>query len=78
MPTSPGLAPTRRLSQQELAHLLALDIPAHLATLDPAGFPRIRGRVAMEQKLRLGEKSIESISYRARLTSKAGLCGQQR
>lgn len=41
MPTSPGLAPTRKLSQQELAHLLALDIPAHLATLDPAGFPRI-------------------------------------
>jgi len=41
-------------------------------------FVLTRGRVAMEQKLRLGEKSIESISYRARLTSKAGFCGQQR
>lgn len=31
----------RTLSQQERADLLNLAIPAHLATLDPAGFPRI-------------------------------------
>lgn len=31
----------RRLSPQEIADLLNLAIPAHLATLDPAGFPRI-------------------------------------
>ena len=31
----------RTLSQQEIAHLLNLAIPAHMATLDPAGFPRI-------------------------------------
>jgi nitroimidazol reductase NimA-like FMN-containing flavoprotein (pyridoxamine 5'-phosphate oxidase superfamily) len=35
------LTPLRTLSQQEIAHLLNLAIPAHLATLDPAGFPRI-------------------------------------
>ncbi len=33
--------PLRKLSQQEIAHLLNLAIPAHLATLDPTGFPRI-------------------------------------
>ena len=33
--------PLRKLSQQEIAHLLNLAIPAHLATLDAAGFPRI-------------------------------------
>ena len=33
--------PLRTLSQQEIAELLNLAIPAHLATLDPAGFPRI-------------------------------------
>ncbi len=33
--------PARRLSPQERADLLNLAIPAHLATLDPAGFPRI-------------------------------------
>ncbi len=33
--------PVRKLSQQEIAHVLNLAIPAHLATLDPAGFPRI-------------------------------------
>jgi nitroimidazol reductase NimA-like FMN-containing flavoprotein (pyridoxamine 5'-phosphate oxidase superfamily) len=33
--------PVRTLSQQEIADLLNLAIPAHLATLDPAGFPRI-------------------------------------
>ena len=31
----------RRLLPQEIADLLNLAIPAHLATLDPAGFPRI-------------------------------------
>ncbi|HLZ60120.1 MAG TPA: pyridoxamine 5'-phosphate oxidase family protein [Ktedonosporobacter sp.] len=33
--------PVRSLSQQEIADLLNLAIPAQLATLDPAGFPRI-------------------------------------
>ena len=33
--------PLRKLSQREIAHLLNLAIPAHLATLDAAGFPRI-------------------------------------
>ncbi len=33
--------PLRKLSQQEIAHVLNLAIPAQLATLDPAGFPRI-------------------------------------
>src|SRR5215472_14056558 len=34
-------APARPLTPQEIADLAALAIPAHLATLDPAGFPRI-------------------------------------
>jgi nitroimidazol reductase NimA-like FMN-containing flavoprotein (pyridoxamine 5'-phosphate oxidase superfamily) len=34
-------SPVRQLSQQEIADLLRLAIPAHLATLDAAGFPRI-------------------------------------
>lgn len=33
--------PLRTLTQQEIADLLNLAIPAHLATLDLAGFPRI-------------------------------------
>ncbi len=33
--------PVRTLTPQEIVHLLNLAIPAHLATLDPAGFPRI-------------------------------------
>ena len=33
--------PVRTLSQQEITHLLSLAIPAQLATLDPAGFPRV-------------------------------------
>lgn len=33
--------PARRLLPQEMADVLNLAIPAHLATLDPAGFPRI-------------------------------------
>jgi nitroimidazol reductase NimA-like FMN-containing flavoprotein (pyridoxamine 5'-phosphate oxidase superfamily) len=41
MATDDTSAPVRTLSQQEVAHLLNLTIPAHLATLDPAGFPRI-------------------------------------
>jgi len=35
----PALA--RPLTQQEIADLTSLAIPAHLATLDPVGFPRI-------------------------------------
>src|SRR5919204_4848772 len=31
----------RRLSPPEIEELLQLDVPAHLATLDPDGFPRI-------------------------------------
>jgi nitroimidazol reductase NimA-like FMN-containing flavoprotein (pyridoxamine 5'-phosphate oxidase superfamily) len=31
----------RRLTQQEIADLVSLAMPAHLATLDPAGFPRV-------------------------------------
>lgn len=31
----------RRLDENEVATLLALDLPAHLATLDRAGFPHI-------------------------------------
>jgi nitroimidazol reductase NimA-like FMN-containing flavoprotein (pyridoxamine 5'-phosphate oxidase superfamily) len=34
-------APARPLTQQEIADLTSLAIPAHLATLEPAGFPRI-------------------------------------
>src|SRR5260370_6567518 len=33
--------PARTLTPQERADVLNLAIPAHLATLDPAGFPRI-------------------------------------
>jgi nitroimidazol reductase NimA-like FMN-containing flavoprotein (pyridoxamine 5'-phosphate oxidase superfamily) len=33
--------PPRALTEEETALLLARDIPAHLATLDAAGFPRI-------------------------------------
>ena len=35
----PALA--RPLTQHEIADLLAQAVPAHLATLDPAGFPRV-------------------------------------
>jgi nitroimidazol reductase NimA-like FMN-containing flavoprotein (pyridoxamine 5'-phosphate oxidase superfamily) len=41
MATDDTPTPVRTLSPQEIAHLLHLAIPAHLATLDPAGFPRI-------------------------------------
>jgi nitroimidazol reductase NimA-like FMN-containing flavoprotein (pyridoxamine 5'-phosphate oxidase superfamily) len=41
MATDDTPTPLRTLSQQEIAHVLNLAIPAHLATLDPAGFPRI-------------------------------------
>ncbi len=41
MSTQNTPASVRTLSQQEIAHLLNLALPAHLATLDPAGFPRI-------------------------------------
>ena len=41
MATDDTPTPVRTLSQQEIADLLHLAIPAHLATLDPAGFPRI-------------------------------------
>jgi len=33
--------PTRTLTHQEMTDILNLAIPAHLATLDPAGFPRV-------------------------------------
>jgi hypothetical protein len=33
--------PARHLAEDEMQRLLALDIPAHFATLDRAGFPRI-------------------------------------
>ncbi len=41
MATDNTPTPLRNLTPQEIAHLLDLAIPAHLATLDPAGFPRI-------------------------------------
>ncbi len=41
MATNDTPPPARRLSPQEIADVLNLAIPAHLATLDPAGFPRI-------------------------------------
>jgi len=41
MATDDTPTPLRTLSQQEIAHVLNLAIPAHLATLDPAGFPRV-------------------------------------
>jgi nitroimidazol reductase NimA-like FMN-containing flavoprotein (pyridoxamine 5'-phosphate oxidase superfamily) len=34
-------SPARPLTEQEIADLTGLAIPAHLATLDPAGFPRV-------------------------------------
>ncbi len=41
MATNDTPPPARPLTQQEIAGLLNLAIPAHLATLDPAGFPRV-------------------------------------
>ena len=41
MATNDPAAPARPLTQQEIADLTALAMPAHLATLDPAGFPRV-------------------------------------
>jgi nitroimidazol reductase NimA-like FMN-containing flavoprotein (pyridoxamine 5'-phosphate oxidase superfamily) len=41
MATNDTPPPARRLSPQEIADVLNLVIPAHLATLDPTGFPRI-------------------------------------
>jgi nitroimidazol reductase NimA-like FMN-containing flavoprotein (pyridoxamine 5'-phosphate oxidase superfamily) len=41
MATDDTLTPLRKLSQQEITDLLNLAIPAQLATLDVAGFPRI-------------------------------------
>lgn len=40
-PPPPAPTPSRPLSGDELDALLALDVPAHLGTLDRAGFPRI-------------------------------------
>jgi len=41
MATNDSPSPARPLTRQERADLTSLAIPAHLATLDPAGFPRI-------------------------------------
>jgi len=41
METHDSPPPARRLLPQEIADVLNLAIPAHFATLDPAGFPRI-------------------------------------
>ena len=41
MATNDSPSPARTLTRQERADLTSLAIPAHLATLDPAGFPRI-------------------------------------
>ena len=41
MATDEPLTSVRKLTSQEVADLTSLAIPAHLATLDPAGFPRI-------------------------------------
>ena len=41
MAADDNLPPLRPLSQQEIADVLSLAIPAYLATLDAAGFPRI-------------------------------------
>jgi nitroimidazol reductase NimA-like FMN-containing flavoprotein (pyridoxamine 5'-phosphate oxidase superfamily) len=41
MATDDPPTPARTLTPQERADLLNLSIPAHLATLDPAGFPRV-------------------------------------
>ena len=35
------LTPVRKLTPQEVADMTALAIPAHLATFDPTGFPRV-------------------------------------
>lgn len=41
MATHDSPPPARRLLPQEIADVLNFAIPAHLATLDSAGFPRI-------------------------------------
>ena len=41
MATNDSPSPARPLTRQERADLTSLAMPAHLATLDPAGFPRI-------------------------------------
>lgn len=41
MATNNPPTPVRPLTQQEIADLTSLAIPAHMATLDPAGFPRV-------------------------------------
>jgi len=41
MAANDPLAPVRKLTPQEVADLTALAIPAHLAMLDPTGFPRV-------------------------------------
>jgi nitroimidazol reductase NimA-like FMN-containing flavoprotein (pyridoxamine 5'-phosphate oxidase superfamily) len=41
MATNDTPPPARSLTQQEITDLTGLPIPAHLATLDPAGFPRV-------------------------------------
>ena len=41
MATNDTPPPVRSLTQQEIADLTSLAIPAHLATFDPAGFPRV-------------------------------------
>jgi nitroimidazol reductase NimA-like FMN-containing flavoprotein (pyridoxamine 5'-phosphate oxidase superfamily) len=41
VPTNDSITPARPLTQQEIADLTSLAIPAHLATLDPVGFPRV-------------------------------------
>lgn len=33
--------PIAQLSSAEIEHLLRLDVPAHLASIDPSGYPRI-------------------------------------
>ena len=41
MTANDPLTPVRKLTPQEVADLTALAIPAHLATFDPTGFPRV-------------------------------------
>ena len=41
MATNDSTTSVRQLLPQEIVDLLNLAMPAHLATLDPAGFPRI-------------------------------------
>jgi nitroimidazol reductase NimA-like FMN-containing flavoprotein (pyridoxamine 5'-phosphate oxidase superfamily) len=41
MATNQTPSPVRKLTPQEITDVLNLAIPAHLSTLDPAGFPRI-------------------------------------